>query len=98
MADPEQLRILKQGSDHWNAWRNEPGDNVDLSGASLSGADLSRADLRMADLRMADLSRADGSVTLRARVGWRGERPASYYPGSVSDRAIEVGRVKRHYR
>ena len=30
----------------------------------------------------------DGSVTVRARVGWRGERPASYYPTRVENGAM----------
>ena len=48
MADEQQLAILRQGSDAWNAWR-QPNRNIradlyeaDLSGANLRGADLSR--------------------------------------------------------
>jgi hypothetical protein len=35
MADQEQLRILKQGGEAWNAWRRQraPDAPVDLSGA-----------------------------------------------------------------
>ena len=32
--------------------------------------------------------RLDGSVTLRARVGWPGERPANYYPTRVENGAM----------
>ena len=56
MANEEQLRILKQGAEAWNAWRREAGEGIDLD---LSGADLSDAELVMADLRGADLSGAD---------------------------------------
>ena len=33
-------------------------------------------------------SSVSGSVTLRARVGWPGERPASYYPTRVENGAV----------
>ena len=75
MADPEQLRILKeQGVQAWNDWRLQCGVLPDLSRANLrdadlsdahlgrvnlSGADLNRADLNRADLWSADLSEAD---------------------------------------
>jgi uncharacterized protein YjbI with pentapeptide repeats len=59
MADPEQLRILEQGSYHWNAWRSQAGDNFDLSEANLSGAYLSEADFTRAYLIRADLGEAD---------------------------------------
>jgi uncharacterized protein YjbI with pentapeptide repeats len=70
MADEEQLAILRQGPEAWNAWRQaHPEIELDLSGANLRRtdlrkaklwrADLSRADLRRADLRRADLSGAN---------------------------------------
>lgn len=60
MANPEQVELLQQGSDHWNTWRAEnPEIRPDLRGAFLRGAALSRAFLRGADLRGAVLSRAD---------------------------------------
>jgi len=52
MANPEHLKILKQGVEVWNKWREESAQQVkpDLRGANfgilkLSGYDLSDADL-----------------------------------------------------
>jgi uncharacterized protein YjbI with pentapeptide repeats len=65
MADEEQLRILRQGSKAWNAWREqaEEATGIDLRAhlveANLSGANLSEADLSQADLSEADLSGAN---------------------------------------
>jgi hypothetical protein len=56
MADEEQLTILKQGVEAWNAWRNRyPDVRPDLNGATLYEANLTRADLRKADLYKANL-------------------------------------------
>jgi hypothetical protein len=68
MADEEQLRILKQGVEAWNAWRRElAGEEAridldladlglaDLHGANLHGAKLHEADLSWANLREANL-------------------------------------------
>ena len=60
MANDEQLAILKQGVDVWNAWRKEnPDVEIDLSGAYLIRVDLNEADLFRADLRRAYLSGAN---------------------------------------
>ena len=65
MANNEQMDLLKQGAQAWNAWRAEQsGASVDLSGGALrgldlQGADLSGADLKCADLRGANLSSAN---------------------------------------
>ena len=64
MANNEQIDLLKQGAQAWNAWRAEQTEaTIDLSGGALrglglEGADLSGADLRDADLRGANLSGA----------------------------------------
>jgi hypothetical protein len=59
MADEEQLRILKQGIEARNTWREQYPSLPDLSGASLARADLSGANLRRANLSGANLSGAD---------------------------------------
>ena len=46
MANPEHLKILKQGVDAWNKWRVEnPAITPDFETAYLEGADLRRANL-----------------------------------------------------
>ncbi len=58
MANPEHLKILKQGVEQWNKWREEHPEvrRPDLSEAALSEATLRGADLRRVDLHRADLS------------------------------------------
>ncbi|HJR07612.1 MAG TPA: toll/interleukin-1 receptor domain-containing protein [Pyrinomonadaceae bacterium] len=65
MADPEHLKILKQGAKVWNKWRSENEDVqpnlsiANLSDANLSGADLSNADLIGTNLTGTNLSDAN---------------------------------------
>jgi uncharacterized protein YjbI with pentapeptide repeats len=70
MANPEHLKILKQGVKAWNAWRDEHNtEQIDLNDADLSHADLGGvyfrdanligAKLYSSDLSHADLSHAD---------------------------------------
>ena len=58
MANEEQLAVLHQGVEAWNASKKR-GVWADLFGADLSGADLSGADLFGADLSGAGLSGAN---------------------------------------
>lgn len=59
MANEEHLKILKEGVEVWNRWREEnPNIRPDLEEAYLREADVSRADLRGADLEAADLIEA----------------------------------------
>ena len=60
MANNEQMDLLKQGIQAWNAWRAEQTEaTVDLSGGALRGLDLEGADLSGADLKDADLRGAN---------------------------------------
>lgn len=75
MANPEHVKILKQGVEIWNRWRKKnPGARPDLCNAGLSGiklyynlnledADLSGSDLSDAKLVMANLAGANLSRT-----------------------------------
>jgi uncharacterized protein YjbI with pentapeptide repeats len=83
MANLEHLRILQQGVEAWNAWREQNNcirpdlsravlgqtdlSEADLSGADLNGANLSRADLGGANLDRANLAEADLGG---ANLGW----------------------------
>jgi uncharacterized protein YjbI with pentapeptide repeats len=59
MANQEQLDLLNQGTDVWNAWRKQhPSLRPDLSGANLSGARLGGVSLVRANLSRANLSGA----------------------------------------
>ena len=65
MANEEHLKIIKQGVEAWNNWREENPDvkpnlsEADLSEVSLREVDLSEVSLSWADLREADLFGAD---------------------------------------
>jgi TIR domain/Pentapeptide repeats (8 copies) len=59
MANPEHVKILKQGVKVWNEWRGRHLDVVpDLAGADLAGAYFYGADLTGADLEKVDLNDA----------------------------------------
>jgi hypothetical protein len=59
VANPEHLKILKQGVETWNKWWKEnPFVHIDLSRADLSGADLRRVILRGANLTESILVKA----------------------------------------
>ncbi|MDB4303653.1 toll/interleukin-1 receptor domain-containing protein [Desulfosarcina sp.] len=65
MANPEHVRIIKQGAKVWNKWREVNEKKIpklrraNLSNAHLSEANLSKADLSKANLSWVDLSKAN---------------------------------------
>jgi len=72
MANEEHLKILEQGVEQWNKWREENESiKPDLQVADLSGANLSRANLRRANLGDANLIGAnlDDANLRRAKLG-----------------------------
>ena len=72
VANEKHLKILRQGVEAWNAWREKEHSVLpDLRGANLGGAYLIGAELRDANLRGAKLGGADLSVAklIRAKLG-----------------------------
>lgn len=66
MANQEQLDILKQSVQAWNAWREVVGVQIDLIEANLSGEDLDGANLNGSNLTGAILNHANlNNATLR---------------------------------
>lgn len=60
MAVKEHLRMIRQGSDAWDKWREKnPEVKPDLSEANLEDLDLSEIDLASANLKGADLNNAN---------------------------------------
>lgn len=60
MAKEKHFKILKQGAEAWNKWRDaNPGVYPELSYADLRKADLSELNLSRADLSSADLCTAN---------------------------------------
>lgn len=60
MANPEHLKILKQGVKVWNKWREEnPEVKPDLSGVNLKSKKLSSINFASVDLRATVLNQAE---------------------------------------
>jgi hypothetical protein len=65
MDNQQQVALLKQGRERWNAWRMQHPEirpnliNADFREINLAGANLYKADLRETDLRYADLRGAN---------------------------------------
>jgi hypothetical protein len=94
MADEQQLAVLRQGSDAWNAWREQnPTVRVDLSKADLCGANLSEARARSAS-RSASVW---GQRVVRAseRFGPRVQTLAPVVPKAAQASWLERQRVSR---
>jgi hypothetical protein len=75
MANPEHLKILKQGVNAWTKWRVEnPGVIPDFSNVSIVGADLSGAGLTDANLSGAGLIEVNlrGAILIGANLNGAG--------------------------
>ena len=83
MANEEHVKILMQGAEVWNKWREENSNVIpdlrianlsgtNLSGTNLRGATLFGADLREAILSGAILSGADLNGAILRRANLRG--------------------------
>ncbi len=71
MANPEHLKILEQGVEAWNKWREQHGvAKVDLSGANLSEAVLMNAKFQQANFIETNLRGAilNGADFFKAKV------------------------------
>lgn len=73
MANPEHLKILKQGVEVWNRWREEnPGIRPDLQKVDFMGEDLRNANLELVNLRRANLQDSDlQGANLKATHLWQ---------------------------
>ena len=65
MANEDQLKVIKQGVDFWNQWREQNPEvrpelsQADLRGAKLQKANLDKASLKEAKLQFANLNGAN---------------------------------------
>ncbi len=75
MANSEHLKILKQGVEVWNRWREDQEEVLpDLSRADLRGVNLNAARLQFANLSRARLQRASFVQSRLQHADLRGAR------------------------
>ncbi len=84
MANPDHVKILKEGVEAWNKWRRDnPAVRPDLNTADLGAADLGTAYLHGANLYPAHQrgpSRGEFAIGLPARSVPRRGGPESCEP------------------
>ena len=88
MADAQQLALIRQSVEEWNAWRDKnPDVRVDLFQADLRGAELERINLRNADLRNTDLREVefDRACLRRANLAQAALSDASLFEAELSE-------------
>jgi len=91
MANPEHLKILKKGSDHWNKWREENPKIV----PNLSGTDLRKANLSKVNLSEANLSEVNLSEMVLVLSDFHGAKNQEGNPRSDShSRQTFIGSVE----
>jgi len=93
MANPEHLKVLRQGSEPWSDWIDRhPFEPPDLSGADLSGLRLEGANLEGSDLNRANLK---GAWLPKAQFGKKfiPDEPHEFsnLAGAIFDGAYLVG-------
>jgi uncharacterized protein YjbI with pentapeptide repeats len=107
MAEKEHLRILTQGVDVWNRWRNENDirsvdlsevncDRLDLAGANFTAANLARSSFREAILTEASLRGADlRKAELReVKLGGATLGGANLNEATLSDANLEMADLR----
>ena len=103
MANPEHLKILKQGVEAWNKWRREyPDIEPDLRGVDLSGAYLRQANLNKAILSRTNLSYAElqNATLIEADLSYAYFTGASFDDANISraDLSYAIFRSARFIR
>ena len=97
MANPEHVKILKQGMDVWNNWREEnPWIKPSLRGASLDGTDLRWANLRWANLRGVTLRGANlrGANLRQANLSGGANLRGAYLSGGANLKWADLSGAK----
>lgn len=91
MANEEHLKILKQGVDKWNEWRESNREiKPDLSGANLSAANLSEADLHGTNLNGTNFWRAN---LIKANMAHANLQEAHLYGADLSSAILSDANI-----
>ena len=88
MADANHLKIIEQGPDVWNRWRNDnPGIEPDLARTDLSKLELSGVDFNETDLRKTILQNTTFRAATLVKADLRGSnlQRASFNLANLSE-------------